>query len=204
MADKKISALTGASTPLAGTEVLPIVQSNTTKKVSVADLTSGRAISATAITATDNFVVGTAGKGIDFSANTSAAGMTSELLNDYEEGTWTPTVTSAAGTVTLVDGSGCTYTKVGRMVYVFARIGITTDASVGTSDLTIGGLPYSVYQYSFANLSSTNYSALDFGTGGAHGLVLVTSTSMLHVARTVDISSRSPAFYWSYASVYSV
>ena len=39
MADKKISALTGASTPLAGTEVLPIVQSNTTVKVSVDDLT---------------------------------------------------------------------------------------------------------------------------------------------------------------------
>jgi hypothetical protein len=39
---------------------------------------------------TGNLVIGTAGKGIDFSANTHAAGMTSELLNDYEEGTWTP------------------------------------------------------------------------------------------------------------------
>jgi hypothetical protein len=46
MADTKISALTAASTPLAGTEVLPIVQSGTTKKVSVADLTAGRAITA--------------------------------------------------------------------------------------------------------------------------------------------------------------
>jgi hypothetical protein len=42
MADKKISALTGASTPLAGTEVLPIVQSGSTVKVSVANLTAGR------------------------------------------------------------------------------------------------------------------------------------------------------------------
>jgi len=39
MADKKISALTGASTPLAGTEVLPIVQSNATVKVAVDNLT---------------------------------------------------------------------------------------------------------------------------------------------------------------------
>jgi len=46
MADTKISALTAATTPLAGTEVLPIVQSGTTKKVSVADLTAGRAITA--------------------------------------------------------------------------------------------------------------------------------------------------------------
>lgn len=42
MADKKISALTAAVTPLAGTEVLPIVQSGSTVKVSVANLTAGR------------------------------------------------------------------------------------------------------------------------------------------------------------------
>jgi hypothetical protein len=45
MADTKISALTSATTPLAGTEVLPIVQSSTTVKVSVANLTAGRAVS---------------------------------------------------------------------------------------------------------------------------------------------------------------
>jgi hypothetical protein len=50
MADKKISALTGASTPLTGTEVLPIVQSGATVKVSVADLTASRSVSASALT----------------------------------------------------------------------------------------------------------------------------------------------------------
>lgn len=50
MADKKISQLTGASTPLAGTEVLPIVQGGTTVKVSVADITAGRAVSAASLT----------------------------------------------------------------------------------------------------------------------------------------------------------
>lgn len=50
MADKKISALTAASTPLAGTEVLPIVQSGATVKVSVANLTDGRAMSASSLT----------------------------------------------------------------------------------------------------------------------------------------------------------
>jgi hypothetical protein len=52
MADKKISALTAASTPLAGTEVLPIVQSGDTVKVTVSNLTAGRAISASSVTAT--------------------------------------------------------------------------------------------------------------------------------------------------------
>jgi hypothetical protein len=44
MADKKISALTAATTPLAGTEVLPIVQSGSTVKVPVSSLTAGRTV----------------------------------------------------------------------------------------------------------------------------------------------------------------
>ena len=50
MANVKISELTAASTPLAGTEVLPIVQSGGTVKVSVANLTAGRAISVSSLT----------------------------------------------------------------------------------------------------------------------------------------------------------
>jgi hypothetical protein len=46
MADTKISALPASTTPLAGTEVLPIVQSSTTKKVSVENLTLGRSVGA--------------------------------------------------------------------------------------------------------------------------------------------------------------
>jgi hypothetical protein len=50
MADSKISALPASTVPLAGTEVLPIVQSSTTKQVSVANLTAGRDIAATSLT----------------------------------------------------------------------------------------------------------------------------------------------------------
>lgn len=59
MADAKISALTAATTPLAGTEVLPIVQSGTTKKVSVANLTAGRAVTGASYKA-DSWVQGQA------------------------------------------------------------------------------------------------------------------------------------------------
>jgi len=51
MADVKISALPAATTPLAGTEVLPIVQSGTTDQVSVANLTAGRTVNGAAFTA---------------------------------------------------------------------------------------------------------------------------------------------------------
>jgi len=51
MADKKISALTAATTPLAGTEVLPIVQSSTTVKTTVLSVTNGLPLTPTSVTA---------------------------------------------------------------------------------------------------------------------------------------------------------
>jgi hypothetical protein len=56
MADKKISQLSVASTPLAGTEVLPIVQSGATVQVSVANLTAARTVAAAALTVDANSV----------------------------------------------------------------------------------------------------------------------------------------------------
>lgn len=70
MADKKISALTASSTPLAGTEVLPIVQSSATVKVAVSDLTAGRAISAASLTLTTPLAVANGGTGVTTSTGT--------------------------------------------------------------------------------------------------------------------------------------
>ena len=59
MANTKISALPASTTPLAGTEVLPIVQSTTTKQVSVANLTAGRAVATGALSVTGAATVST-------------------------------------------------------------------------------------------------------------------------------------------------
>lgn len=75
MADVKISALPASTTPLSGTEVLPVVQSGVTKKVSVANLTAGRAVSATTVTATD-LKTSPATANLDISGTTIAAGGT--------------------------------------------------------------------------------------------------------------------------------
>lgn len=64
MADVKISALPASTTPLAGTEVLPIVQSSTTKQVSVANLTAGRAVSASSLTLTTPLSAANGGTGL--------------------------------------------------------------------------------------------------------------------------------------------
>jgi hypothetical protein len=139
MADSKISALPASTTPLAGSEVLPIVQSSTTKQVTVANLTTGRAISAASVTAsTGNFVVGTSGQGIDFSATPGTG--TSELLADYEEGTWTPVPVPTSGAITTYTSSGI-YTKVGRQVTLTFTISIS-NAGAAVALLNITGIPF--------------------------------------------------------------
>ena len=72
MADVKISGLPAATTPVAGTEVLPVVQSGTTKKVSIDNLTAGKAVSALSMTAT-NFKTSPATANLDISSTTIAA-----------------------------------------------------------------------------------------------------------------------------------
>jgi hypothetical protein len=70
MADKKISALTASAVPLSGSEVLPIVQSGSTVKVSVANLTAGRAVSALSMSLTTPMGTSSGGTGLGaFTAN---------------------------------------------------------------------------------------------------------------------------------------
>lgn len=182
MADTKISALTASTTPLAGTEVLPIVQSGTTKQVSVANLTAGRAISATQLTLTTGNVTVASGQGIDFSATPGTG--TSELLADYEEGTWTPTDASGAGlTFTNVHPK---YTRIGRQVTVSVFISYPSTANVSAA--LIGGLPFasnsaqqsataiwndaSVGVYGFIDASTSNIILRDFANTSVTNLQL--------------------------------
>jgi hypothetical protein len=140
MADKKISALTAASTPLAGTEVLPIVQSGATVKVAVSDLTAGRAVSATQLTLTTGNLIVSDGKGVDFSA-TSGTG-TSELFADYEEGTWEAAFSTTGGSVTINSSIKTgTYTKIGRVVTVTGQFEISAVSSP-TGVIFLTGLPF--------------------------------------------------------------
>ena len=79
MADKKISALTAATTPLAGTEVLPIVQGASTVKVSVADLTAGRSFNALGMTLTSTDAGATAAPLLDLYRDSASPAATDTL-----------------------------------------------------------------------------------------------------------------------------
>lgn len=177
MADSKISALPASTTPLAGTEVLPIVQSSATKQVSVANLTAGRAISATQLTLTTGNLIVASGQGIDFSATSHPAGMTSELLNDYEEGTFTPATT----TITTVSGTPVytgQYTKIGRQVF------ISIDMTGGDISVVAGNsffnLQFTAGRSCWGATGNSGYSS----TGGF--CVIGASSATLYLATTAS------------------
>tara|TARA_R110000868_G_scaffold53725_1_gene168445 strand:- start:2023 stop:2535 length:513 start_codon:yes stop_codon:yes gene_type:complete len=106
---------------------------------------------------TGNLVQGTAAKGVNFTANTSAAGMISQLLNAYEEGTFTPSFTglTVVGTPTYTGR----YTRVGRLVYFSVRIQSTT-----TTASTVGVTTMSTFPFVIADGENTVSSTINFGT----------------------------------------
>ena len=99
--------------------------------------------------------------GLTFNGDSAAA----NALDDYEEGTWTP-VANISG-VSSVSGVECFYTKVGRMVHITARF---TMGSGGSSNLTIGGLPFTSKSN---NQISTCVMHNGFDEGGSQEPVLM-------------------------------
>ena len=94
-----------------------------------------------------NLVVNS-GSGIDFSA-TSGTG-TSELLDDYEEGDWTPLIADASSGGNAGSGSVVgKYTKVGRQVTIIAVLNniVTTGLTAG-NDLFLLGIPFTPSDFS--------------------------------------------------------
>ncbi len=97
-----------------------------------------------------NLIIGTNGHGIDFSATGDASGATSEKLDDYEEGTWTPQfvywngsawVSVAFSNTPLTTNAGI-YTKIGNIVHVayYSENFLVTTGATGAAG--IQGLPY--------------------------------------------------------------
>jgi hypothetical protein len=96
-----------------------------------------------------NLVIGTAGKGIDFSAASHASGMTSELLDDYEEGTWTFELIDAAtgGNLSSTTTTGY-YTKIGNVVNCY----IATTGAINTAGMTSGNTMFFTLPFNPINL----------------------------------------------------
>ena len=90
---------------------------------------------------TGNVVIGTSGKGIDFSATPGTG--TSELFADYEEGDFTPTF-FYGGTEVGYYSRGGKYTKIGRQVFCI----LTGYFYRGAGAVSFGGLPFTAATWS--------------------------------------------------------
>jgi len=90
-----------------------------------------------------DLVIGTAGHGINFSATGDASGSTSELLDDYEEGSWTPYIypMSSAIPVTYSHQSG-RYQKIGNVVHFQFKVQVSNITGNRNQGFGISGFPY--------------------------------------------------------------
>jgi len=93
-----------------------------------------------------NLVMATAGKGIDFSATSDEIGagsMSSEILNDYEEGTFTAILKDSSGNSATQSANAGRYTKIGNQVFVHIQIRLTSiSGMVSGNTARIDGMPF--------------------------------------------------------------
>jgi hypothetical protein len=115
-----------------------------------------------------NLVIGTSGNGIDFSA-TAGTG-TSELLDDYEEGTWTPNQ-GAGLTVTGAFSSTGLYTKVGRVVTITGTLSGAGDISLASPGVIFTNIP-------FATVGSSSGAMNTSSLNGSGTLTIVSGTTV--------------------------
>ena len=105
------------------------------------------------------------GYGIDFSATANSSGtVTHEIFDDYEIGSYTPTIDSGVSGVSYSAQVG-RYTKVGRVVYFLQHIDVASHSSRTSGQFQLGGLPFTAL-----NVSNVWGSAWWVYTGGGYNL----------------------------------
>ena len=105
-----------------------------------------------------NLVIGTSGHGIDFSATADGTTMSSELLDDYEEGSWTATCDNS---VTL-SWNTLYYTRVGRLCHISGLISVNSDNS--NAVFTLNNLPFAGNDGFGLSAPFTRISSWDVGS----------------------------------------
>ena len=136
-----------------------------------------------------NLVIGTAGHGIDFSAQTATSATDSttshELLDHYEEGTWTPIPKISHVTTGITASVSGAYTKIGRLVHISFKVAFSDKGSNG-GQFTVHGLPFAEDGTYIAG-SSTGGGGFCFYQTGLSGLTVDgnmtfrTESSMLYM-----------------------
>lgn len=135
---------------------------------------------ANGLTLTDGDVTLASGHGLAFTATGDGSGTdSSELFDDYEEGTWTPTILGSSGDPTITYDSlrfGY-YTKIGRHVFIIGRVR-TDGAHSGGGDLQLSGLPYTESGINGDNYTSGGGVVSDnWGNNNPHSTMVVQNSN---------------------------
>jgi len=150
-----------------------------------------------------NLVIGTAGHGIDFSATSDAGGSTSELLDDYEEGSWDPAWSNSTGTGPTGSYADVgTYTKIGNIVHLTFSISADGNGLNGaTGNIGISGVPFSAYSPNAQGIRGA-FGVLGKGYGAPTDLrycsLRSTNAIRLMLSDHTDVQEDSTGISWSY------
>ena len=129
------------------------------------------------------------GTGITFPATQSASSDVN-TLDDYEEGTWTPTVTASSGAITTYTSDG-QYRKVGGLVSLQFRYNITNNGT-GSGVILISNLP-------FVNTIGANTSAgimKEIAVIGYSGVAYFNAINSLYCSTYVSGYPGGASHYW--------
>jgi len=150
-----------------------------------------------------NLVIGTSGKGIDFSATSDAGGSTSELLDDYEEGSWDPAWSNSTGTgPTGSHAHAGKYTKIGNIVHLTFSISADGNGLNGaTGNIGISGVPFSAFSPNAQGIRGA-FGVLGKGYGAPTDLrycnLRSTNAIRLMLSDHTDVQEDSTGISWGY------
>ena len=105
------------------------------------DISNGKF--ANGIEAADGDLTFASGHGISYASTSDGTTMSSELLDDYEEGLWDGTLEPQTSGSVSVSNNACQYTKIGSMVYLSGSVQ-TNSASSPTGVMKLGGFPFAI------------------------------------------------------------
>ena len=154
---------------------------------------SGTLTVANGLTLSDGNLVVAAGHGIDFSADEEVSGAASEILDDYEEGTWTPAYIQGSNSPADYAVQNGYFTRIGNIVHVNGYLTVDGLASM-SGTLLLVGLPYVVQNVAnnFSTLSIGYYENLNLPTANT-GVMGYFAPNTLQVHLRIGNSTASSA-----------
>jgi hypothetical protein len=142
-------------------------------------------------TLTDNITFSASGKGVHLGVTTATA---ANLLDDYETGTFTPTLNGTAGAPSGVsyNRQNGWYEKVGDMVTIHAWMDAASMSSVPAGGLTVTGLPFtSINSTEFYHPVYVGYAANFSGTESPQAGYLSVNATLVNMVTNAGSDGRS-------------